>query len=310
MSLLSIVIPVYKSEKIVKELVNQLVNTANQIQSMDYEIILVEDYSGDNTWNEIATECELNSRIKGIKLSRNFGQHSSIYAGLCHAKGDWIVVMDCDLQDNPKEILPLLEKSKEGFDIVVVERINRTDNWRKRLSSKLFYLLLGFLTGVEQNHRVGNFGIYHKTVIDSILKMNDYKKYFPAMINWVGFKRTSIQAEHNARFSGETSYNFMNLLSLALNTLISFSDRPLRLVIGLGTMISLLSVVAGVVLLVRYLMGYIEVEGYASIMLSIWFLSGMIITVLGVMGLYIGKIFDQGKERPVYIIERTINHDS
>ena len=134
MSLLSIVIPVYKSEKIVKELVNQLVNTANQIQSMDYEIILVEDYSGDNTWNEIATECELNSRIKGIKLSRNFGQHSSIYAGLCHAKGDWIVVMDCDLQDNPKEILPLLEKSKEGFDIVVVERINRTDNWRKRLS--------------------------------------------------------------------------------------------------------------------------------------------------------------------------------
>lgn len=218
--------------------------------------------------------------------------------------------MDCDLQDNPKEIINLFDKAKEGYDIVLAERNQRNDTWRKKMSSKLFYMVLGFLTGMEQNHKVGNFGIYHKKVIDSILTMNDYKKYFPAMINWIGFKKTNIEVEHSARHSGETTYKFSTLLSLALNTLISFSDRPLRLVTGLGAVISLLSVVAGIVLFARYLMGQIIVEGYASIMLSIWFLSGIIITVLGVMGLYIGKIYDQGKSRPVYVVEKMINHDN
>ncbi len=310
MKLLSVVIPVYRSELIVEELVRQLVVAMQELNEIDYELILVEDYSPDNTWEAIIRECEKNAKVKGIKLSRNFGQHSAIYGGLCNAKGDWIVVMDCDLQDNPKEIINLFDKAKEGYDIVLAERNQRNDTWRKKMSSKLFYMVLGFLTGMEQNHKVGNFGIYHKKVIDSILTMNDYKKYFPAMINWIGFKKTNIEVEHSARHSGETTYKFSTLLSLALNTLISFSDRPLRLVTGLGAVISLLSVVAGIVLFARYLMGQIIVEGYASIMLSIWFLSGIIITVLGVMGLYIGKIYDQGKSRPVYVVEKMINHDN
>lgn len=303
---ISIVIPVYQAENIIAELIRQLIVTINQL-TISYEVILVDDFSSDNSWLAIENECAKNSAIKGLKLSRNFGQHSAIYSGLCHTKGTWVVVMDCDLQDNPEEIIKLYQKAQEGYFIVVAEREMRKHSWLKTTTSKLFYAVLGYLTGIEQNHKVGNFGIYHKNVIKATLQMNDYRKYFPAMITWVGFKKTSIKVEHNNRFEGKTTYNYLKLFGLAINTLLSFSDRPLRLVIGLGTIISAFTVVAAIILSIQYYLGKIEVPGYASIMLSIWFLSGMIITVLGVVGLYIGKIFDQGKSRPVYIIEKEIN---
>lgn len=303
---ISVVIPVYQAENIVPELIKQLTNALNQL-SVSYEIILVEDFSKDNSWLAIEKECAKNISIKGIKLSRNFGQHSAIYAGLCNTVGNWIIVMDCDLQDNPLEIINLYNKAKAGFDIVVAEREMRKHSWLKRTTSKFFYAVLAYLTGIEQNHKVGNFGIYHQNVIKATLQMNDYRKYFPAMITWVGFKKTSVKVEHNARFEGETTYNYIKLFGLAMNTLLSFSDRPLRLVIGLGSIISTLTVISALVMAIRYYLGEIEVPGYASLILSIWFLSGIVITVLGVIGLYIGKIFDQGKARPVYLVEKEIN---
>ena len=182
---LSVVIPVYKAEKIVDTLIERLTKSLDSITS-DYEIILVEDGSPDLSWNKIEEQCLINTKIKGIKLSRNFGQHHAITAGLDHTKGEWIVVMDCDLQDRPEEIPNLYHKAQEGFDIVFARRVNRKDSYNKKLSSKIFYNTFSYLSGIEQDGTIGNFGIYNRKVIAVINRMREPMRAFLPMAKWVG----------------------------------------------------------------------------------------------------------------------------
>jgi polyisoprenyl-phosphate glycosyltransferase len=305
---LSIVSPVYQSAAIVPQLVAQVVQSVAPI-SNDYEIILVDDGSMDESWDAISAESTKNIKIKGIKLSRNFGQHYAITAGLSAAKGEWIVVMDCDLQDMPSEIIRLHQKAKEGFDLVFAQRMQRQDGFLKVIFSKLFYILFSYLTGTKQDATIANFGIYNRKVIDAILSMQDYIRYFPTMAQWVGYKKAYLPVTHNERSIGKSAYNFRTLIRLAINNIISFSDKPLRLTIKIGFLIASTSFALGVYNLAKYLMGNITVTGYASLILSIWFLSGIIIAVLGIIGLYVGKVFEKVKERPLYIIEKQLNCD-
>ena len=203
--MISIVSPVYRAEKILPILVSEI-NLVMERIGEDYEIILVDDRSPDNSWEVMKVLSSQNSKIKSIRLSRNFGQHSAIFAGLTKAKGDWVVVMDCDMQDQPKEIAKLYKKALEGYDIVLGQRENRKDKFLKKLSSKLFYKVFNYLSGGQFNNEIGNFGIYKKKVIDSILNINDYIKFFPLFINWVGFKSVSIPIEHGEREEGKSSY--------------------------------------------------------------------------------------------------------
>ena len=184
--MISIVSPVYRAEKILPILVSEI-NLVMERIGEDYEIILVDDRSPDNSWEVMKVLSSQNSKIKSIRLSRNFGQHSAIFAGLTKTKGDWVVVMDCDMQDQPKEIAKLYKKALEGYDIVLGQRENRKDKFLKKLSSKLFYKVFNYLSGGQFNNEIGNFGIYKKKVIDSILNISDYIKFFPLFINWVGF---------------------------------------------------------------------------------------------------------------------------
>jgi len=247
------------------------------------------------------------NRVVGLNLSRNFGQHAAITAGLANAKGEYIVVMDCDLQDVPEEIQKLYLKSKEGHKVVVGQRFERQDSWVKRFFSKWFYGMLGYLTGIPQDASIANFGIYHQSVIKAILSMGDYVRYMPAMVKWVGFDYQKVQVHHAPRAKGKSSYNFKSLLKLGLNVITTFSDRPLKLMINMGLIISFASVIVATIYFVLYLMGRIEVLGFTSLIISVWFLAGVIITLLGMVGIYIGKIFDQVKHRPVYIIDETTN---
>jgi polyisoprenyl-phosphate glycosyltransferase len=204
---LSIVSPVYRAEKILPVLVQRITDAVKLITN-DFEIILVDDFSPDNSWAVIEELAKENTTIKAIKLSRNFGQHYAITAGLDHAKGEWIVVMDCDLQDRPEEIPLLYKKAQEGFDIVLARRSVRKDKLIKRLFSKYFYKALSYLTGSEQDESVANFGIYHQKVIDAIRQMRESIRYFPTMVQWVGFRAMKIEVQHDERYEGETSYNF------------------------------------------------------------------------------------------------------
>jgi len=299
---ISIVVPVYGCRTALVELYLRLKTTLTQITER-FEIILVNDASPDGAWETIKELAEKDGRVIGIDFSRNFGQHYAITAGLEHAKGEWIVVMDCDLQDRPEEILALYNKAQEGFDAVLARRAIRFDNYFKKLSSKLFYALLGYFSETEQDYSVGNFGIYHKNVISNVLKLGDVNKFFPVMVQWVGFKRTKIDVQHADRQFGKTSYNFSKLLNLAIDTILSFSDKPLRLTIKIGGLIVLSAFFFLLYNLYLYYTGQITQPGWASLILSVWFFGGFIVFVLGVVGLYVGKTFEKSKNRPVYIIK-------
>ncbi|MBL4752369.1 MAG: glycosyltransferase family 2 protein [Flavobacteriales bacterium] len=305
---ISIVSPVYFGEKLVQELVSRIIGTVSKITD-DYEIILVEDGSPDKSWEEIQNACRANKKVKGIKLSRNFGQHYAITAGLQKASGDWVVVMDCDLQDRPEEITRLYEKAQEGYDTVFAQREFRQDSFIKRISSKIFYGLFSYLTDSDQDSSVANFGIYHQKVMSSILSMKDHVRYFPTMVQWVGFSSTKLGVEHNSRQEGKSSYSWAKLSKLAINNIIAFSNKPLRLTVRVGFMISFISFIIGLQYLYRYLSGEILVLGYTSLILSVWFLSGLIILILGIIGIYLGTTFDRVKDRPTYIIHKEINLD-
>ncbi len=305
---LSIVSPVYNAENIMLELVKQIEANVKSITS-NYEIILVNDGSKDRSWQKIQELCANNKKVIGINLSRNFGQHNTITAGLEHARGEWVVVMDCDLQDRPEEIPVLYNKATEGYDVVLAQRVRRNDSWLKRSGSKLFYKLFAYLTDIPQDESVANFGIYNGKVIAAVLKMREQTRMFPTMVKWVGFKKTSVPVTHGSRFEGESTYNFRNLFKLAIDTILTYSDKPLRLIIRIGFAIAAISFLFALWILLRYLTGHIVVLGYASLMISIWFLAGIMIMILGLLGLYMGKMFDGIKNRPIYLVDEIVNEE-
>jgi len=302
----SIISPVYKAESILPILVKRIEDSMLKITT-DFEIILIEDGSPDNSWIEIERLSKSNKRIKGIELSRNFGQHYAITAGLDLAIGEWIVVMDCDLQDQPEEISKLYSKAKEGYDVVLACRQARQDSFFKRTFSFLFYKVLSYLTGYKQDESVANFGIYHKNVVSAIVKMRESIRYFPTMVKWVGFKTTKITVEHASRLEGKTSYDIKKLIKLAIDIILAYSDKPLQIMIKIGFIISASSMFVAIFFLYKWISGMISVTGFTSLIVSIWFLSGIIMMTLGIVGLYIGKTFEGVKNRPIYIIKSKTN---
>ena len=303
---LSVVVPVYGCHNILMSLHEKLTESLMKI-SKDYEIILVNDSCPGESWNMIQMIAKQDSKVTGINLSRNFGQHYAITAGLDYSKGEWLVVMDCDLQDKPEEIANLYKKTLEGYDIVLARRKARKDRLIKRLSSKLFYKVLGYLTETKQNPEVGNFGIYHKKVVEVIKNMRESSRFFPVLVRWVGFKSTELEVAHDKREEGKSSYNLKKMIKLALDTMIAFSDKPLRLTVKLGFIISFFSFLFALSMIIKRYFFDVPVEGWTSIVVSLWFISGIIITILGMLGLYIGKTFDETKKRPLYIVKEIVN---
>jgi polyisoprenyl-phosphate glycosyltransferase len=307
--LLSVVSPVYRAEKLLPELVREITATVSGITA-SYEIILVEDCGPDNSWQKIKEVCAGNPKVRGIRLSRNFGQHYAITAGLDHSRGEWVVVMDCDLQDRPDQIPKFYEKALEGFDIVQGRRISRQDSFFKRVFSYFFYRVLAYLSGYRQDSTIANFGIYNKKVIKSIVSMRESIRFFPTMVAWVGFKSTAIDIQHAARPEGKSSYNFSRLLNLALDIVLAYSDKPLRIITKVGLFTSFLSFLILLYNVYKYATGEIIVLGYASLIVSLWFLAGLIMFILGVVGLYVGKTFESTKHRPIYIVDEVLNGNS
>lgn len=302
---ISFVSPVYQGENTLNKLVLGIQEVMQKIGE-PFEIILVDDRSPDESW-EVMKKISLEyTEVKSIRLSRNFGQHPAIIAGLSLAKGEWIVVMDCDLQDQPKEVQKLYNKAIDGYDVVLAKRVKRQDSFFKRTSSLIFSKLYKIFTDTNYDHEIANFGVYNKKVVSSIMQISDYIKFFPLFVKFVGFNVTSIEVEHASRSGSISSYSLSKLIRLAFNTIVSFSNKPLKLFVKFGLIISTLSFVIGAYYLFLAFNDKIEVLGFSSIIISIWFLSGVIITSIGVCGIYLGKIFDQTKGRPVYIIDESV----
>jgi dolichol-phosphate mannosyltransferase len=298
---ISVVIPVYKAEGCLEELHHRLRDTLEGI-TPDFEIIMVEDCGGDRSWEIIHEIAGQDERVKGIQFSRNFGQHYGITAGLDHARGDWTVVMDCDLQDVPEEIPGLYQKAIEGYDVVLAKRKRRKHSFFKRLTSRTFYKFFNYLADLDYDSEIGNFRIISRKVVENFRQMRERLRFFGGIVDWMGFPTAKIEVEHAERYSGKTTYTFRKLMRLALDIIIAYSDKPLRLSVSLGFVMASFSFIYGAYVLIRALFLGMPVPGWSSLMVSLYFLSGVIIINLGIIGIYLGKTFDETKKRPLYII--------
>jgi len=298
----SVVIPVYKCPWTLHELYERLVKTLSTINK-NFEIIMVDDGSPLNDWEIIKELAAKDKRVKGIKLSRNFGQHYAITAGLDFAKGRWVIVMDCDLQDQPEEILKLYNKAMEGYDIVVGRRAQRKDGFFKRMSSRVFWKVYSYFTDTRIDGRISNFGIYSYKVIENIKKFKEHTRSFGLFALWVGFKRIEIDIEHAERKKGKSTYTLKKLINLTIDSILSHSQKPLLLFVQLGILISIVSFLFAIFLIIQHFVLSIPVAGWTSIMVSLYFLSGIIIACIGITGIYIGKVYNEVQNRPLYIIE-------
>ncbi len=306
MAHISVISPVYGCKNCLNELYARLSETMKDI-TPDFELILVNDGSPDGAWELIMDLASMDHRVKGINFSRNFGQHYAITAGLEHCTGEWIVLMDCDLQDQPEEIIKLYKVAIEGKDIVMGRREIRKDIFLRRIGSKLFHKTFNYLTGTKVDYTVASFRIVSRRVVDSYLKLREYHRFINLNMSWLGFDAEYVNIKHSQRFSGKSSYNFRKLLNLTINAILSFSDKPLRLTIKFGFTLALLSSLFILYKVIINLVWGTTALGWSSLIASIFFSTGIIVSILGIIGLYLGRIFEEVKNRPLYIIKETKN---
>ncbi|HEX8664342.1 MAG TPA: glycosyltransferase family 2 protein, partial [Beijerinckiaceae bacterium] len=246
-------------------------------------------------------------RIRGVQLSRNFGQHYALTAGIDHAYANWYVVMDCDLQDAPEDIPLLYAKVREGYDAIVGVRCKEGHGFAKRHVSRVFYRAFNLLAGFELDWSVGNFRIFSDRVADGFRQMREQMRLFPASLSYMGFTVGTLELPHHPREEGKSSYTFKKLARLASNAILAHSQTPLKIAVVLGLAMAVLSLLAGLAITVRALVWGIPVTGWASLIVAVFVVGGAQIFVTGIVGIYVGKTFEEAKKRPLYFVRDTVN---
>jgi glycosyltransferase involved in cell wall biosynthesis len=303
---LSLIAPIFNEELVVEEFYKQAKNNLVALTE-NYEIIFIDDGSSDNTWSKIRRIAESDKKIIALRFSRNFGHHFAITAGLQKATGEYAIVMDTDLQDDPKVIKNLYDEINKGYDVVFVNRIKRTDKLMYKILQRLFYIILNSLSGLKFDHRQANFSMISRKVIDAFNLFPESSRFYISTVHWLGFKTTSIDAQHQKRFDGKPSYSFKKRFALASDIIISFSERPLKIGIYFGVFSSGMAFIASAYIIICKILWGFEIQGWTSIMTTITFFSGLLLIVIGIMGIYLGRIFKEVKKRPLYILSEAIN---
>jgi glycosyltransferase involved in cell wall biosynthesis len=301
-----VVAPIYNEESIIEEFIKQVLLNLNKITT-NHEIILVDDGSSDRSWHLIKKVASKNKKIKAIKLSRNFGHHYAITAGLHQATANWTVVMDSDLQDRPEVIIELYNKAKQGFEVVFVSRKNRPESKGYLLAQKTFYFILNVLSGLNFNSKHANFSIINYKVVEAFKNFPESSRFYGSTIRWLGFNTSEVEANHGSRHSGKPSYTFKKRFKLASDIILAFSDRPLKLAIVFGLLMALTSTILLILTFVGTFQIKSAITGWASILIALFFVGGSILVVLGIIGVYVGRVFRQVKNRPLYVISSQIN---
>ena len=299
--LVSVVVPVYGADLILPELVKQI-NEKGKSVEYELEIILIDDCGSDKSWSIIKKLKKTTQNIKGYKLSRNFGQHAAITAGFEKANGDYVIVMDCDLQDNPKYIPELFNKTKEGFDIVCTLKKTKTYSKFRKITSNLFYFCYNTLSGVKLEANLGGYTLLNRQVVDAFLLLKDKHRHISILFAWLGYNRGFITVEHDDRFEGESSYSIKTLLKHAVDSLVSNSTKLLSLTVGLSFVFILTSIFMIISIIIKSFYTNFSI-GWPSIIVIILFCTGFILLSIGVMGMYIARIFEQTKDRPLFLIQ-------
>ncbi|MES2761457.1 MAG: glycosyltransferase family 2 protein [Bacteroidota bacterium] len=308
---LSIVIPIYNESKIIPELHQRLNKTFALFKSEcnlnlnEIEIIFVNDGSKDDSLQQLIALTETNPHYQVVNFSRNFGHQKAVTAGIDISVGESVVLIDADLQDPPEFIAELYKKQNEGYDVVYAVRNKRIgESYFKMATAKLFYRILFRMTDISIPLDTGDFRIMRRNVVDVLKKMPETHRFIRGMVSWVGFKQIGLEYERQERFAGETKYPFKKMLSFAIDALTSFSTTPLKLVTYFGFIVSLIGLLG--ILYVAYTKYFTNnnITGWSSIMVTILFMGGVQLLTLGIIGQYIGRISEESKNRPLYIIDK------
>lgn len=307
--LLSIIAPMYNESEGISQFFDVMEKTMSLVD-MDYEMICVDDGSKDNTLGLLREHAARNNKIKVVALSRNFGKEAAMTAAIDYANGDAILPIDADLQDPPELIPQMIEQWRAGYQVVYAKRISRgSDTLVKRNTAGWFYKLFNRMSDINIPENVGDFRLMDRRVVDAIKKLPEKDRFMKGLFCWPGFKHTTLEFERQSRVQGSTKFNYWKLWNFALSGITSFSTMPIRMGVYLGLIVSALSFIFGVYVIVKTAITGVDVPGYASLLVVVLFIGGIQLFFLGLMGEYIGRIYKEVKNRPIYYVAEEIGFD-
>lgn len=311
MKKVSVVIPMYYEEEVAEECYNRVSNCLKALKNYDYEIIVVNDGSKDNTLDILQSLAKNDIKLKVVSFSRNFGHQAAVTAGLKYTTGDVVVIIDADLQDPPELIADMLKLWEAGNEVIYAKRkVRKGESKFKLFTAKTFYKILNGLSDIEIPKDTGDFRMADRKVIDVINSLPEHNKFLRGLFSWVGFKQVPIEYERKERYAGKTKYPLRKMLKLAADGIISFSTKPLRIIGGIGILSIIISFIVLVYSILSYIFDWNELmPGWTSIMVSITFFAGVQLLAIWMMSEYISRIYDESKRRPQYVIDKKINID-
>ncbi|CAH6976786.1 Polymyxin resistance protein ArnC, glycosyl transferase [Vibrio chagasii] len=305
--LLSIIVPFYNEQEVLEEFHSRLTKVLDSLP-ITSEIVYVDDGSKDNSLDVVSSFTSINSSISVIGLSRNFGKESAMSAGLEHCRGQAVILLDADLQDPPELIPQMIAKWREGYDVVNMQRRQRDgETWFKKFSAASFYKVMNAAAKIDVPENVGDFRLLSREVVDHINQLPERNRYMKGIYSWPGFRQATIQFNRDARFCGETKWNYLKLIGLAMDGITSFSIRPLRIATAVGGLVALSAFIYGMVIVFKTMMFGEPITGYPSMMVVQLALGGIQLLSIGLMGEYIGRIFIETKNRPLYLIQSVVD---
>jgi dolichol-phosphate mannosyltransferase len=307
--LLTVVIPVYNEEECIPALFARLVELRGRLAGeIEVELLFVDDGSRDRSLGLLTALAETHRFVKLVALSRNFGHQLAVTAGIDHAAGDWVALMDADLQDPPEAIADMFRLAQQGYDVVYGQRRSRKgDSAFKKVTAAAFYRLIGVLADVDIPKDTGDFGVMSRRVVATLQKMRERHRFLRGMVPWTGFRSIAHQYDRDERLAGETKYPFTKMAGFAANAIFSFSAKPLAIATKLGLVTALLGAAGGLYMLYLKLFTDIPVAGLTSILVSIVFFGGVQVSLIGLLGEYVARIFEEAKGRPLYVVSDTRN---
>ena len=303
--MLSIVIPAYNEEKMILK-TKEVVSGIMEREKIPFELVFVNDGSKDQTWEMIEKAAEKNSHVTGIRFSRNFGKESAIFAGLANAEGDCIAVMDCDLQHPPETLVEMYRLWEQGYEVIEgVKRSRGKESILHRASAGMFYKIMSKAVQIDMS-RASDFKLMDRKAVEALLSMPERNAFFRALSSWVGYRTTSVEFDVQERTEGESKWSTWSLIKYAVRNIVGFSSAPLQMITVAGVLTLLLAVVLGIQSLVKYFCGH-ALEGFTTVILLLLIIGSLIMLSLGVIGIYIAKIYEEVKGRPRYFIARKIS---
>ena len=304
MAVLSVVLPAYNEEAMLKKTAKTLKDVMVQ-EKIDYELVFVDDGSADRTWGKIEESAGVDSRVHGIRFSRNFGKEAAVFAGLAGASGDCVAVMDCDLQHPPETLVEMFRLWEQGYEVVEgVKRTRGKESALHKASAGMFYKLMSKATQIDMS-RASDYKLMDRKAVGTLLEMPERNAFFRAMSSWIGFKSTTIEFDVQEREAGESKWSTKSLIKYAITNIVGYSSAPMQIVTGAGVVVFLLGVILGIQTLIHYFSGH-AVEGFTTVILLILIIGSIIMISLGIIGYYISRIYEEVKGRPRYIISKKI----